>query len=636
MMAEVAEGVFELPHDRLECRVEVPCLLTDAVRSAGAMLNVACGGKGICGGCAVDLLAGRFADADGKEVALRAGTARRVLACQTRLLGGRFRVRIPRGSLVEGGERIVMDFAHAPTVRVRPAVRKEHLQLTPPTLQDQLGDVERILGALGRRGYGGPIGVSLRAQRRAEAVARAGYELTATLAEQGRQWHLIDIEPGDTTGALYGVAADIGTTTLVVTLVDLLKGELVDAASSYNRQLTRCEDVASRISYASSPEAVEELRELVVENINQLIALLVRRHDLKLTDVVHMVVAGNTVMTHLFCGFSPTGLGGVPFAPITNFPGPFRAAEMDLAINPDAFVELFPSSAAYVGGDITADAYVCGLGSRDALTVLIDIGTNAEIVVGHRRRLVACAAPAGPAFEGHGLSCGMRASVGAIDTLRIADMHRPAEYTVIGQVPPAGLCGSALIDFVAQAFLAGILANSGRFSEQAKADCPHLRRVARGNGEVLAYEIVPAEQTERSGGPILITERDIAGLLQAKGVIYSGLQIALKHFGADFRDVERFYLAGGFAKHIDLDNAVAMGLLPDVERSRYTFIGNGSLGGAFLALIDSEVRAALPELAAAPTVIELNLDPQFMDAYTMAMFLPNADPSLFPSVKVAS
>ena len=635
-MAEVAEGVFELPHDRLECRVEVPCLLTEAVHSAGAMLNVACGGKGICGGCAVDLLAGRFADAEGREIVLEADRPRRVLACQTRLLGGGFRVRIPRASLVAGGERIVMDFAHAPAVRVRPAVRKEHLQLTPPTLQDQLGDVERILAALRQRGYDGPIACSLRVHRRAEAVARGGYELTATLAERGGRWHLIDIEPGDTTGVLYGVAVDIGTTTLVVTLVDLIRGELVDAASSYNRQLTRCEDVASRISYASSPEAVEELRELVVDNVNQLIALLVRRRELRLSDVVHMTAAGNTVMTHLFCGLSPSGLGGVPFAPITNFPGPYRAAEMGLAINPDALVELFPSAAAYVGGDITADAYVCGLGSRDALTVLIDIGTNAEIVVGHRGRLVACAAPAGPAFEGHGLSCGMRASVGAIDTLRIADMHRPADYTVIGQVPPAGLCGSALIDFVAQAFLAGILASNGRFSERARADCPYLRRVARGNGEVLGYEIVPADQAERGAGPILITERDVASLLQAKGVIYSGLQIALKHFGASFGDVDRFYLAGGFAKHIDLDNAVAMGLLPDVDRSRYSFIGNGSLGGAFLALIDSEVRAALPELAAAPTVIELNLDPEFMDAYTMAMFLPNADPSLFPSVKVPS
>jgi uncharacterized 2Fe-2S/4Fe-4S cluster protein (DUF4445 family) len=259
-------------------------------------------------------------------------------------------------------------------------------------------------------------------------------------------------------------------------------------------------------------------------------------------------------------------------------------------------------------------------------------------VVGNRRRLVACAAPAGPAFEGRGLRCGMRAAVGAIDSVALGSPGDPPRYTVIGdgsEAPgpggarPAGVCGSGLIDFVAQAFAAGLLTPAGRFGPDARGS-PRLRKAPHGNAEVPAYELVPAEDTDDRLAPILIAESDVAALLQAKGVIFAALQIALKQYGARFRDVQRFYLAGGFARHIDLDNAVTMGLLPDLDRDRYVFVGNGSLGGAFLALIDARVRRDLPALAAAPEVIELNLDPDFMDAYTNAMFLPNADPSVFP------
>ncbi|KPK82921.1 MAG: hypothetical protein AMJ81_08880 [Phycisphaerae bacterium SM23_33] len=529
-----------------------------------------------------------------------------------------------------------MDFAHAPSVSLRPPVRKEYLRLRPPELRDQRGDIERIIGALRRRGYAGEIIAPHAAARSAGLVARAAYKLTVTVVGDHGAWHIIRLEEGDTTGCLYGAAVDVGTTTVVVTLVDLNTGKAVDAASSYNQQIIRCDDVASRISYASDPQRAQELRELVVDGtVNRLLRLLTHRHGLAGDDVAHMTVAGNTVMTHLFCGLSPTGLGAVPFAPISNFPGPYRAGLLNVAINAQAFVDIFPSAAAYVGGDATADMYVCGLARRDELNVLIDIGTNAEIVVGNRDRLIACAAPAGPAFEGHGLSCGMRAAAGAIESFRLGGLSDPPRYTVIGGDKPAGVCGSGLIDFVAQAFAVGVISSAGRFTDRARARCPRIRKLRRNEAEIPAYEIAPAEQTDDGLAPILITERDIATLLQAKGVIYAALQMAMKHFGKGFADIHRFYLAGGFAKHIDPDNAVTMGLLPDIDRGKFTFLGNGSLGGAFLALIDEDVRRELPHLAAAPAVIELNLDPEFMDAYTLAMFLPNGDPSLFPTVKPA-
>jgi uncharacterized 2Fe-2S/4Fe-4S cluster protein (DUF4445 family) len=227
----------------------------------------------------------------------------------------------------------------------------------------------------------------------------------------------------------------------------------------------------------------------------------------------------------------------------------------------------------------------------------------------------------------------MRAATGAIDTFDLDDLRAEPRWTVIGQGRPAGVCGSGLIDIVAAAFRVGLISAMGRFTPQAVKECPRLRKVRQGRVEHRAYEIVPPEQTDDGLTPILITERDIAALLQAKGVIYAALQMALKHFGDGVESIQRFYLAGGFARHINLDNAVTLGLLPDIDRRRYVFIGNGSLAGAFLALVDEQVRRQLPHLATAPTVIELNLDPEFMDAYAMAMCIPHAQPERFPSVR---
>lgn len=632
-MSNTLRGTIELPNRRLECELPGPMLLSDVAVRAGVILNVACGGKGTCGGCTVELIAGKFATTECREILLD-GAPRRALACATKLLGGDFVIRVPRHSLVEAGEKVVMDFANTPTFSLRPPVRKEHLQLVAPVLGDARGDIDRILDELARRGYEHRIFASVYVGRQAQLAVACNYDLTATLTQDGGHWHVIRLEPGDTTAKLYGSAVDIGTTTVVVALVDLAAGRIVDVASSYNQQIIRCDDVASRISYATNAEKLEELRDLVVEaTINRLLGLLADRHGLGREDIAHMTVSGNTVMTHLFCGLSPTGIGGVPFAPITNFPGPYRAGQLHVDMNAEGFVDLAPSAAAYIGGDITSDMYVCGQGHSQELTVMIDIGTNAEIVVGNRDRLIACAAPAGPAFEGHGLSCGMRAAVGAIDAIQIESLRSQPGYSVIGKTRPAGICGSGLIDFVAEAFKVGVISMAGRFTPDAIEKCPYIRRIQVGASEMLAYEVAPAEQTDDGLTPILLSERDIATLLQAKGVIYASLQIAMKHFGKGFDAVERFYLAGGFARHIDLNNAVTMGLLPDIAREKYLFVGNGSLAGAFLCLVDSDVRRQLPQVAAAPRTIELNLDPDFMDAYTMAMFVPHADPGLFPSVK---
>ncbi len=601
--------------------------MTDAAAAAGVVLDISCGGAGTCGGCVLQLLDGAFTTIDGGPVAGDI-PGKRVLGCRTRAVGD-FRVGVPAHSLVSADEQVVVDFEHLPQWVLSPSVSKQHMTLTAPSLTDQTGDIERIQRHLAERGFDGRLEMTLAAMRQAPIACRGGeYAVTATIAtaSAGGLNRITRVEPGDTTDCLYGLAVDVGTTTVVCSLVDLLTGDIVDSASSYNQQVQLCADVAGRISQAAGPEGLARMRRLIVaETINRQIALLVDRRQIAAADIAAVSVAGNNVMIHLLLGVDPTHLGAVPFQAACNRPTGLTAGEVGLAVHPAATVDIAPATAAYIGGDITADRVACGLADTAEPTLLIDIGTNAEIVVGNRDRLIACAAPAGPAFEGQGLSCGIRASAGAIDAVEIDPDDFACRYTVIGGGAPVGLCGSALIDFVGQARKAGLLTAAGRYDRDAAAanGCDRIGRYASiDGGQPWAYTVVPVADTDDKLSPIVVTEADIAVLLQAKAVIYAGVQIALKHLGKSIDEIPHVFLAGGFARHLDLANAVGMGLLPDIPLNRYRFIGNGSVAGAYLRLVDHAFAEAMASVVARPEVIELNLDEEFQDAYTMAMFLP--------------
>jgi len=618
-------GIFELPDRTAECAVAPGTVLIEAARAAGVVLDVSCGGNGACGGCVLELAEGRFTDLAGTAVGMGRG-AKRVLGCQTKAASD-FRVRVPRHSLVTADEKVVVDFEHLPEWVLSPAVSKRRLKMAPPTLTDQAGDIERIRDALGELGREGLLACSLPALRDAPTACRqGGYDVTVTLSDDARGHRLLRVEPGNTTDRLFGLAVDVGTTTVVCSLVDLHTGRITDSASSYNQQVRRCNDVAARITAASTPEGLAELHRLIVDDtINRLVGLLVARHGVSRLDISRVSLAGNSVMTHLLLGIDPTHLGAVPFQTATNTPEAFTAAEVGLDVHPAAAVEVAPGRAAYIGGDITADMVVCGLCEQDEAVLLVDIGTNAEIAAGNRDRVIACAAPAGPAFEGQGTTCGMRAANGAIDTIGIDPADFACTYSVIGDGDPVGLCGSALISFMGQAYRAGLITRPGRFDLEAvdriNPGCVETVRLPDGSN-ARAYTIAAAEQTDDKLSPIVITEADIAVVMQAKGVIYAGIQIVLKHLGKTLDELAHVYLAGGFARHLELADAVAMGLLPDIPLGRYRFIGNGSVAGAYLRLIDRTFAAAMPQVAARPEVIELNLDEDFQDAYTMAMFMP--------------
>lgn len=633
-----SKGFFDCTDHLVEIELPASCLITEAADLAGVVLNTSCGASGTCGGCAVDLVEGTF-QRNGQTIQIQAGQpAKRILGCQTKIVSDSWRVRVPKRSLVQAGEKIVVDFDLSTRFAHNPGVRKVALQLAAPTLDDSVGDFERITRHLHTQGDLGRVRPALPVLQTLPAVmTRGNFHVTATLARREDGWDLIRVEPGDTTGRLYGIAVDLGTTTVVCSLVDLNKGEMLDTASCFNQQIQRGEDVASRIVYARNSSQIHELQKLAVaDSIGKLTHLLCRKHKIDIDEIARMVVSGNTVMAHLLLAIDPTPIGASPFQPSTKSPGTFRASEIGLAMNPAGLVDVVPAIAGYVGGDIVSGIYVCGVHKAEGKHLLIDIGTNGEIALGTPKGMWACATAAGPAYEGSGISCGMRARSGAIERIWIDGPEMNVRYEVIHNSNhngrPSGVCGSGLIDFLAEAFRAGLLERTGRFNKDVVARCPRFKQVTFRDNPMQAFVLVPKENTDDGLDDILVTEKDIEGLLQAKAAIYVGALLLAKHAGLAFDDLDKIWLAGGFARHINIRNAISIGMLPDLPQDRFDAVGNTSLAGAFAALMDGQTGCQFEKIAGLPHIVELNKDPEFEDEYMYALFLPNLMEDRFPSL----
>jgi uncharacterized 2Fe-2S/4Fe-4S cluster protein (DUF4445 family) len=431
-------------------------------------------------------------------------------------------------------------------------------------------------------------------------------------------------------GAL-GLAVDIGTTTVAAMLVDLHTGEALAKASMYNQQIRKADDVASRISYGRSGKEIEELQRLVtLETLDPLASRCAAAAQRDPEHITRVMVSGNTVMTHLFFGLSPASIGVLPFTPLMRTYPPVHASTLGLLASPEAMVEAVPSVAGYVGGDIVSDIYLTGLHEPCEATLMIDVGTNGEMVFRDGDRVVACATAAGPAFEGYGLAHGCRAATGAIERIAF-DASLDMDIRVIGHTQPTGLCGSAIIDFIANGLRCGLINEMGRYNVDVLRASGRYVQDAALCGDSIACLIVPAEASGIQG-PLCVTEQDIAQVLKAKAAIYAGLTTMLETQGLTPQDVKRVYLAGGFARHISLENAVALGLFPDIPLHRYEIVGNGSLAGAYLGLLDARVMPAFEAIIDLPEIIELNRVASFESHFIDALALPHFDVSLFPSV----
>jgi uncharacterized 2Fe-2S/4Fe-4S cluster protein (DUF4445 family) len=607
-----------------------------AAEAAGVYVNSICGGDGLCGKCRVIV---REGEVKSKPTALLDRDEIRVgyiLACETQVLGN-LHIEVPEETRLTGkpsfaGEEALRfgkgssQHGRVKAYAFEPLSRKLFLAMSPPNLDDNLGDLERVYREIDAAGSYPIMQTGLFNLRKLASLLRdSRYRITATVGQRGKTAEVVQFEAEDTTRRNFGVAVDVGTTTVVANLVDLGSGEIISRKATYNSQIRFGEDVITRIMHTvEQPEGLEKLHDCVVTDINNLINAMMEESGISHIDVTYLVAAGNTTMTHLLLGLEVANIRREPYIPTANTIPVIRATEAGVSINGRGLLCCLPGPGPFVGSDITADVISCGMHELAELSLLIDLGTNGEVVLGSREWMMCCSASAGPAFEGGGLRCGIRATEGAIERVAINALGA-FSFKVIGRSRPKGICGSGLIDLVAELFKAGFIDKSGHF--QREEHVPGLREGENGPEMVLA----PGTETA-TGRDITINEDDLAIFIRSKGAIYTAAEALLARAGLDFTGIQRIFIAGGFGNYVDVGNAILIGLFPDLPMDRFEFIGNGSLIGARMCLVSREALADAEEVARRMTYIDLSTDAKFMNDFTSSLFLPHTAVEKFPSV----
>ncbi|MBN1453439.1 MAG: DUF4445 domain-containing protein [Anaerolineales bacterium] len=612
-------------------------LLSDAARQAGVEIGQPCGGQGRCGRCVVQVLSGNVRRRSTLRLSPKAVEDGFALACQS-VIEGDATVYVP---LQEKIARTLTTDRTAAEVSV-PAdynfaisqtFKRIPLTLTQPSMDDQTDDWSRIQTALRKQANINEINISLNGLRNIGTMLReCSWEVTVIIETDptGGPARLVKVLPCHVNESepLWGVAIDIGTTTVSLWMVDLITGKVRAQVAEYNGQIARGEDVISRIIFASKNGGKNEMRELVLDTIDQLLIKACKRLNARPAEVVKATIAGNSTMMHLLLGIPAASIRLSPFITAVNHLPSMEASEIGLHIHPEATVDCLPGVASYVGADITAGVLSSGLDETDEMTLFIDVGTNGEIVLGNHDLLLTCACSAGPAFEGAGVVNGMRATNGAIEEVWIDGKTYEPTYRVIGNTNPKGICGSGLISLLSEAFLTGILDKAGNVNLALPTS--RVREGAHGAEYVVAW----GTETE-SGQDIVLSRVDIDNLLRAKAAIYAGFTVLADQVGIPLETVAKVQVGGSFGKYINVEKAVQIGLLPDVDWGQFEFLGNTSIKGAYMALLDWKKRQQIAKIASRMTYIELSADNTFYEAFTSALFLPHTDMSKFPSVVAA-
>lgn len=605
--------------------------MLDSAVKAEVSINAVCGGEGKCGKCRV-IVEGAVDSPDTALIGPLDWENGYRLACQSKVRSDLI-VFVPYEAQV-GEHKILTAFHVAELSDLSPLVSWRYLDLPLPTLDDNLGDLERIERSLGLA-YG-ELDAPLKVLRKLPGVIRSS-DWNVSVVLEGEH-NLIDIRPGECLREL-GLAVDIGTTTVVAALIDMRTGEVLSQASDYNKQIVCGEDVLSRIAFCED-RSVEMPQRLVLDTVNSLISKIQvdikTREEFNLTrdDISSISVAGNTTMIHLLLGLDPRGIRYDPYVPLTNLPPIMRAGDVGIEILPHAPVYFVPGRASYVGGDIIADVLASGLHNSQETSLLIDVGTNGEIVLGNSEWMVACSCSAGPAFEGGEVAHGMRAMMGAIDSIQLNEGE--IEYTTIGGGKPIGICGSGLIDLIAEMFKNGVVDKKGRIQDLTN---PRVRMGDEGSEFVVAWEKETAADRRRSEGPderlgdIIITDNDIQNIIRTKAAVYAAASVLLKSVDIAFEDLSRVFVAGGFGNYLDIGKATVIGLLPDLPEHKFVFLGNGALAGARLTLLSETKRKEANTIHERMTYFELSTTQAFFDEFSSSLFLPHTDIGKFPTVR---
>src|SRR5437870_8009093 len=600
---------LEVSYQPFERTTRVPSgtTLFSAAHWIGLPIDSTCGGRGTCGKCKVRVVEGasevtsadhRLLRKDEVDNGWRLSCQARIyedMACEVPQL-----LRVPKAATMGLSRLVIID----------PNVRKVYLELAEPDLHDQRSDVARLRDALTAEGHDMVAGVPV-LRTVPKTLRDAGFKITAVLAGE----HLVAIEPGDTTEECFGVAFDVGPTTSAGTLMNLRTGMAAAVRSTLNGQAPFGADVISRISHAmNGPESVDELRNAVVSTMNGILDELYAEANVKPERTYEAVVVGNVTMLHLLFGIDPTPISMAPFTPAFMDQLSIEAREVGLEIHPHGYIQTLPALGAYVGADIVAGVLATGVVREDRLRVFVDVGTNGEIVLGSAQRALATAAPAGPAFEGSQIKCGMRATVGAIEGVQLGD---GVELQVIGgDVPAQGICGSGLVDAVAQLLPAGLLDHSGRLRlREDVPDHPLRDRLIDIDG-VRAFLLAEG---------VYLTQKDIRELQFAKGSIATGIKVLMDILGVTAGDLDQVLLGGSFGSYLNPESAKIIGLVPPVDVDRIIAVGNSAGEGAKIALLSYRERQVAFELPSRIEYIELSGRSDFNDSFISVLGFPQLE-----------
>ncbi|RDY29247.1 DUF4445 domain-containing protein [Romboutsia weinsteinii] len=618
--------------------------LLEIARKADIFIDAPCNGNVSCGKCKVKLLKGNVDAEKTRHISDEEWEQGYILACNTKVISD-IEIEVPsklsssmHGMKIEGSDskkdREIFDRAkkiiETHQLEFKTNIRKKYIEMEKPNLDDNISDVDRLQRYVRNHlGYDN-IDFRLDILRKMPIIFRqSDFNVTITYVQKKNKITIINIEDGNTEDNLYGVAIDIGTTSVVVCLVNLFNKEVIDKASSGNAQIKYGADVINRIIYSSKGDGLETLNKAIIEEtINPLLENIYIQNNINKDDVVTLSVAGNTTMTNLFLGVYSDYLRQEPYIPPFLKSPNLMGENIGLNVNPSAYVYLAPCVASYVGGDITAGVLSAGIWATEENILFVDLGTNGEIVFGNKDYMMSCACSAGPAFEGGGISCGMRASAGAIEKVNIDKYTLDPSLTIIGDSKPIGICGSGIIDLICQMLIKGLIDRRGKLHRDIKS-----KRVRFNEHDMGEYVLAFKEEYDLEQD-VVVNEVDIDNFIRAKGAIFSGAATLIESLGMDFEDIDKVYIAGGIGNNLNIENSILIGLLPDISRDKFTYIGNSSLVGAYLALISKDAKKKLEDIGNEMTYVELSVYPSYMDEFISACFLPHTNVEKFPTTKL--
>ena len=618
--------------------------LLEVARKTNVAIDAPCSGNGACGKCKVKLVNGELESEKTRHITEEEFSQGWRLSCVSKVIAdvevlvpdiaSAYRSRMKVADLSSAEELQIFENTKADIseagVEFKNDLEVVAISMDEPSLDDTMPDNERLVWAVEAACGVSKVKLPFFVLRKlAEVLRKSSFQVNCVIRKMEDKVEILDILPQSEQVKVCGLAVDIGTTTVSALVIDMLTGEILAKASAGNGQIRYVADVINRIIEQQKDGGREKLQKAIIdETLNPLIQEMCRSAKISSTQIYRMCVAANTTMNHLLAGVDTDPVRMEPFIPTFFGTDSLYAQDLGIQVNPHARMIIAPNIGSYVGGDITAGTLATTIWNKEEMSLFIDLGTNGEIVFGNAEFMMSCACSAGPAFEGGDISCGMRATDGAIEACTIDKETMEPTFTIVGEKgqKPVGICGSGIIDIISELFRCGIISPKGKFIREGE----RIRHDKYGMGSfVLAFK-----EDAASVKDIELTEVDIDNFIRAKGAIFSAIRTMLVSLDFDTSMIERVYVAGGIGSGINMQNAIYIGMFPDIELEKFTYIGNSSLSGAYAMLYSTEAEAKVTEIASNMTYLELSNEISYMDEFVACCFLPHTDAGLFPSLEM--